>query len=330
MDVISSQLAAPPTQPQGSANCCIMVMDARADIYLSGIRKHFPDIELRGASCTTEAVGQMGEVTALFALAPDLTDELIAAAPRLAWVQALTSGTDTIAKLPSLRAGTLVTSSRGIHGPQVAELTLLHMLALARDFPRMLRNQLDARWEKWPQRLLDGSTVTIVGVGVIAASLALKCKALGMRTVGVTASPRPVPGFDEILPRDRLLEAAQADFVVVLMPYRDDTHHLIGGAFLANMPATSFLINVARGGVVDEDALKQVLAAGGIAGAGLDVFDREPLPSDDALWREQKVIVTPHIGGFSNVYEQQVLPVVLKNIEAFLCGDFDAMVNRVN
>ena len=329
MDGVQSEIAYAPRPGLKPADCCIMVMDARADIYASNIRKHFPDVELRAASCTTEALGQMGDVTALFALAPVLTDELIAAAPKLDWVQALTSGTDTIAKLPSLREGTLVTSTRGIHGPQVAELTLLHMLALARDFPRMLRNQASELWEKWPQRLLDGSSVAIVGVGVIAAAVALKCKAMGMRTIGVTATPRPVPGFDDILPRDRLLEAAQADFVVVLVPYREDTHHLIGTAFLSRMPATSFLINVARGGVVDEAALKEVLASGGIAGAGLDVFDQEPLPSGDDLWREDKVIITPHIGGFSSVYEQQVLPVVLKNLEAFLRGDFDAMVNRV-
>jgi len=132
-------------------------------------------------------------------------DELVGRAPGLRWVQSLTTGTDQILKLATLGANVTVTSTRGMHGPQMSELVFLHMLALARDFPRMQRNQVAATWERWPQPLLWGKTAVIVGVGAIAEALAPRCKAFGMTVYGVSASPRVPAGFDAVLNRHVLI-----------------------------------------------------------------------------------------------------------------------------
>src|SRR5579862_97091 len=141
---------------------------------------------------------------------------LIERAAGLKWIQSLTSGTDAILKLSALRSDVIVTSTRGMHGPQMSELVFLTMLALTRDFPRMLRNQAMKAWERWPQPLLQGKRAVIVGVGAIAEALAPRCKAFGMEVYGVTGSPRSAAGFDRMFRREQLEEAAAlADYLIV-------------------------------------------------------------------------------------------------------------------
>jgi phosphoglycerate dehydrogenase-like enzyme len=257
-------------------------------------------------------------------------EELVSRAPRLKWIQSLTTGTDQILKLKSLPADAVVTSTRGMHGPQMSELVFLHMLALARDFPRILGNQAAGRWERWPQPLLWGKTVVVVGLGAIAEALAPRCKAFGMSVHGVTGTPRPVPGFDLVHPRDELAEvAALADFMVLIVPLSPETENLINDRVLRAMKPEAYLVNAARGGVLDEPALLAALREGRIAGAGLDVFRQQPLPPDSPWWREPRVIVTPLLGGMSDIYLQQAFPVIAANLRRFLEGRLDAMHNVV-
>jgi D-2-hydroxyacid dehydrogenase (NADP+) len=147
--------------------------------------------------------------------------------------------------------------------------------------------------------------------------------------VGIT-SRRAVDHFDEVYTRPRLHEAiAGADFLVLLVPYSPETHHLIDASAFNAMKPTAYLINVARGGVVDEAALIDALRTRRIAGAGLDVFLQEPLPYNSPLWTLDNVIVTPHVGGMSDIYPEQVLPLLLHNLRAHLAGNSAAMLNRV-
>ena len=142
-----------------------------------------------------------------------------------------------------------------------------------------------------------------------------------MRTVGVSDGRTSAPNFDRILPRTRLPEAAAvADFLIVLAPYNKDNHHLINADVFGSMKPSGVLINIARGGVVDEDALIAALKAKTIAGAGLDVFRQEPLPKDSPLWEAPNVFITSHVGGMSDIYEQQVLPILIDNLAAFVAG----------
>jgi D-2-hydroxyacid dehydrogenase (NADP+) len=304
--------------------------EADAGEFAQRARKDFPDLALLATNDRALALEQAGEAEAIIGHHFQFDDRLLEHATHLRWIQSLTTGTDAILKLPSLRPQTILTSTRGMHGPQMSELVFLHMLALARDFPRMQRNQSAAHWERWPQPLLWGKAIVIVGVGAIAESLAPRCKAFGMTVYGVSHSDRVPPGFDRMFGRDQLLQAAaQADFLVLLVPYSAQSDNLVDAGVIAALKPSAFLINVARGGVLDEPALLEALRNGRIAGAGLDVFRRQPLPADDPLWHAPRVIITPLLGGMSNIYLEQAYPIVRSNLQCFLAGSFHAMLNVV-
>jgi D-2-hydroxyacid dehydrogenase (NADP+) len=252
----------------------------------------------------------------------------LAEARNLKWVQALGTGLDGITDQPALKPGVTVTSLHGVHGPPVSEAALASMLALSRDIPRFVRQQETKAWGRWPAKLLHQKTVGILGIGVIAEALAPKCKAMGMKVIGITSAPRPVAGFDRVHSTAELLQVLpELDYLVLLTPYSPATHHMIDAKVFAAMKPSSYLVNVARGGVVDEDALVDALRAKTIAGAGLDVFNQEPLPADHPLWTFPNVIITTHQGGFCDTYVDLAMPILERNMRCFLAGDLKGMVN---
>lgn len=308
----------------------VLIYDKEAPAYAVAVAQEFPDVTARAATSHGTALAEAADADIIVALAHEITADLIAAAPRLRWIQALTTGTDSLMALPNLPADVIVTSGRGIHGPQMAEMAFLYMISLSRDFPRMLANQRRAVWERWPQRLLLGKKAVLLGVGSISEEVAARCKAFGMRTVGISSGRSEAPGFDAVLPRARLKDAvADADFLIVLVPLTPETRHMVNRDIIAALPAHAILINLARGDVVDEAALIAALQANRIAGAGLDVFAVEPPVPDNPLWQMENVIMTPRVGGMSDVYRQQVLPVLLDNLRAFSAGRQDRMRNMV-
>jgi len=272
----------------------------------------------------------LGKAQIIMALGPSFNEDVIGAAKNVEWIQALTTGTDGITECRNLSGEVLITSTRGIHGPQMSELTLLLMLALTRRLPRVLANQAAHKWERWPQSILDGKTVAVLGIGAIAEHLAPICKGFGLTVLGVTQSPRQVAGFDRIYRRDELKDAvAQADYFVVIVPHSPETDKIVDRAVLDAMKPSAFFINVARGGVVDEEALIEVLREGRIAGAGLDVFETEPLPEDSPLWALDNVIITPKVGGMTDVYVEQTTPIVRHNLRAYREGRLSDLINVV-
>jgi len=254
----------------------------------------------------------------------------LAEARNLKWVQALGTGLDGITDQSALKSSVTVTSLHGVHGPPVSEAALASMLALSRNLPGAVRAQDERQWRRWPAKLLHNKTVGILGIGVIAEALAPKCKAMGMNVVGITSAPRPVAGFDRVCSTSELPNVLpELDYLVLLTPYSPATHHMIDAKVFAAMKPTSYLVNVARGGVVDEDALVAALRAGKIAGAGLDVFNQEPLPADHPLWTFHNVIITTHQGGFCDTYVDLAMPILERNMRCFLAGDLKGMVNVV-
>jgi phosphoglycerate dehydrogenase-like enzyme len=170
----------------------------------------------------------------------------------------------------------------------------------------------------------------IVGVGQIGETLAQRLRCFGMKIVGVSDARTEIAGFDRVLPRAKLKEAAGlADFLIVLVPLNAETRHLIDARVLDAFKPTAHLINLARGDVVDEAALIDRLQAGRIAGAGLDVFAEEPPRRDNPLWTMPNVIMTPRIGGMSDRYAEQVLPLMVHNLRAFSEGRLKDMRNIV-
>lgn len=291
------------------------------------LRPEFPEVLIHGVS-TEEEIGDFIEETEIL-VTHGISDELIKKASKLQWLQGMGTGVDHVIT-PSLRKEVLVTSSRGIHGPQMSEMAFLLMLALNRDFPHHIRNQDQRVWERRPGKLLYQKKVGIFGVGVIGEELARKCKAFGMTVFGIDIVRRKIDSVDFFYgPEDLPQVAKEVDYLVLVAPYTPETRKILGAKVLASMKPTAFLINIARGELVDNDALIEALEAGKIAGAALDALSPEPLPKDNPLWGMKNVIITPHIGGMSNIYMEQILPIFEENLRRFLKGERRNLINFI-
>jgi phosphoglycerate dehydrogenase-like enzyme len=298
--------------------------------YRDRLQARFPELSVTLVDHHAKVGPHIASADVLLTFTPMLAAKVLEQAASLKWIQTLGTGVDNLIDQPALRREVIVSNVRGIHGPPVSEAAIATMLALARNLPGAVRAQSERQWRRWPAQLLHNKTVGIFGVGLIAEALAPKCKAFGMRVVGVSSAPRPVAGFDRIYGRDELLQVAgDFDFFVLLTPLTAATRNSIDAKVFAAMKPSSFLINLARGGVVDEPALIEALDAGRIGGAALDVFNEEPLPADHPFWAMQNVLMTTHQGGFCDVYIDYALPTVEANMRCFLNGDIGGMINVV-
>lgn len=326
------QVSSPSTgDTPSNATANVLIICPEPDAYTSRLVGEFPQVKFTSVASLecTPALSRMGEADAILSYGRAFDAECLARARKLKWFQCLITGTD---HLTPVLAGTkvILTNARGIHGPQMAEMAVLHMLMLSRRVPELVRNQAARIWERINPRVLDRRTIVILGVGAIAEHTARVAKALGMSTIGVSRTPRQIEGFDAIYPRERLLEAAaRADFLLALVPYTKENDKIIDASVFAAMKPTAYLINLARGGVVDEAALIDALRAGRIAGAGLDVFAEEPLPPAHPFWSMDNVFITPFIGGRSDQYEENIMSIIKPNLRHFLAGHLDQMINRV-
>jgi phosphoglycerate dehydrogenase-like enzyme len=159
--------------------------------------------------------------------------------------------------------------------------------------------------------------------------MAPRFKAFGMTVIGISRTKRPIPGFDKIYSRDEIAEAVrQLDYFVLLVPLEDNTRNIVNENVLNAMKPSAFLINLARGGVLDEDALLRALQQNKIAGAALDALAKEPLPADNPLWTLPNVYITPHLGGFCDTYVRDAAMQFEQSLAHFRAGVFDKMINR--
>lgn len=285
----------------------LLIIDQFAEDYRSGITQVFPDLPILTVTRKEELPEELSRFRALVAFGPSFDDTLVQRMPDLVWIQFLSSGTDSLASLASLRADAIVTCCHGIHGPAVSEMAILHMLVLLRNVRRLIGSQAGRRWDRIPQPLLFEKKVTIVDTGV-------------------SRSRRTIDGFHTVVSWDLLREAAaEADIVVLLVSLGEETRGLID----RTMKSSAILVNVARGGVVDEEALLEVLREGGIAAAGLDAFQTEPLPRDHPFWAMDNVLVAPDIAGQSGIYADLALPIITHNIRAFVENRTADMLRRV-
>jgi len=298
--------------------------------YKAMLMQRFPQLTINVVGHHNDVAPYIATTDILLCFSPPMADHVVRDAPRLRWIQALGTGVDNIVDLPSLGKDVIVTNVRGIHGPPVSEATLGYMLSLARDLPRASRAQAQARWERWPAAILSTRTVGILGVGLIAEYLAPICRLLGMTVIGSSGKPRNAKGFDRMVHRNDLVKVApELDFLVALTPLTPETRGIVGEKIFAAMKPTAYLVNVARGGVVDEGALIAALEADKIAGAALDVFAQEPLPADNPLWKTKNLQIYSHLGGYSLGYEERAMPTIAGNMSKFLAGDEKSMINIV-
>jgi phosphoglycerate dehydrogenase-like enzyme len=306
------------------------VQEAMRARYKAMLLERLPQLVINVVGHHNDVEPYIANTDILLCFSPPMADHVVRDARKLKWIQALGTGVDNIVDLPSLGPEVLVTNIVGIHGAPMTEATIAYMLSLARDMPRVARAQERNAWERWPAALLAGKTVGILGVGRIAEHLAPVCKAFDMTVIGISSGPRPTPGFDRVVARGDLLKvASELDYLVALTPLTAETRNIVGEKLLAAMKPTAFFINMARGGVVDEQALIAALERGQIAGAALDVYTHEPLPPDSPLWTAKNLICFPHQGGYSEGYEERAMPTLEGNMRKFLAGDLKSMVNIV-
>ncbi len=231
--------------------------------YRDRLKAKFPELHVDLVDHHSKVGPYIAAADILLTFAPRLSDDVLRAGTKLKWVQALGTGVDNLIDRPVLRKDVIVTNIHGIHGAPVSEAAIGSMLALARDIPRALRAQSAREWARFPAKLLHNKTVGVFGIGAIAGELAPKCKAFGMRTVGISSAPRTVAGFDRMVSSAKLADVAgEFDFLVLLTPLTDKTRNSVDAKVLAAMKPTSFLVNLARGGVVDEPALVEALNVG--------------------------------------------------------------------
>lgn len=239
----------------------------------------------------------------------------------LVWLHTFSAGVDDRFFQRLLDRGVRLTNSSGAHAVPIAHTVMLYLLAWSRDLRGWLEAQQRRSWEPRPIVDLQGLVLGIVGLGSIGCEVARLGAALGMRVIGT----RRVPRGDEpcgVWPSARLHELlAVADYVVLTVPLTQETHHLIDAAALRCMRPQAVLVNVSRGAVIDETALVATLSSGGIAGAALDVFDTEPLPSDSPLWVMPNVIVTPHSAGTAPGGDDRATEMFLANLQRYVLGE---------
>ncbi len=256
-------------------------------------------------------------------------NELIAAAPRLAFIQSISAGTDQYSRDALRAAGIRVASAQGANERAVAEHAVTLILALARQIPQARDNQAARKWRGMIGDIskredeLGGKTLLIVGMGRIGTRLATLAKAFDMRVIGIRRDPSKGGGAaDDVAGDDRLLEMLpHADFVALTCPLTPQTENLIDAKALAAMKSSAYLINVARGKVVNEPALVEALKQQRIAGAALDCVWEEPLPATSRLWDVPNVLITPHSAGETCRYEDNVIDLLLENLERLSRGD---------
>lgn len=253
---------------------------------------------------------------------------ILGQSPNLKWLQLLSAGYEGIAQ-QGPPPGVVVTNAADCWSPTVAEHAIALLLALARRFPDALRAQDSAAWDRSIAQSmvsLEGRTLLIVGYGSIGREVARRAKGFGMRIVGVTRSGRVDPNADiqpdEIVAVDALLATlSRADAIALTLPLSPESRHLFSSAtFEACRPGT-LLVNVARGGLIDNAALITALETGRLAAAGLDVTDPEPLPSTDPLWHAPNLLITPHLAGYgSPLLARRLCQLIGDNARRFLTG----------
>jgi phosphoglycerate dehydrogenase-like enzyme len=271
--------------------------------------------------CESEAEAER-EVAAADAFYGTVTPRVLRAARRLRWVQAPIAGLERYMFPELAEHPAVLTNMRGVYDDMVPEHAFLLMLALARGMRRYARLQESRRWERHEVAVLGGQTVGVVGLGGIGSGLARRAAAFDMRVIGldprVDRLPATAGGGAALRPAelDALLE--QSDWVVICAPHTPDTEKMFRRVQLRRMKRTACLINVGRGVIVDLADLTEALRASEIAGAGLDVFEVEPLPADHPLWAMPNVVITPHVAAEAPGVAARWLEVLLDNLGRFI------------
>jgi D-2-hydroxyacid dehydrogenase (NADP+) len=279
--------------------------------------------EFQGDNSGKEKLDKILAVTdVIYGLIPP--KDILQRAPRLKWIQMMSAGVDRLRDTDIWRSKVMITGVSGIHATPIGEFILQFMLMFAKGAPQCFQMKQKREWRRFPPTTLRGRTVGIVGLGHIGREAARLSKAFGMKVIATRRSTKKAGTaryVDRLLPAGQLpLLLKESDFVVIATPHTSETHHLIGEKELNMMKSTAYIINIARGGIIDEAALVKALEEKRIAGAGLDVTEREPLPAESRLWDFPNVILSPHVSGGMEDYMGQATELFCENLRRYLDG----------
>ncbi len=259
-----------------------------------------------------------------FYLKPDTLRKVLAAAPHLRWHHAPSAGVNHILIPEYLERDIILTNGAGTFSIPIAEFVLTYMLYHAKTLSTLLDLQADRTWKRsieLPIQELFNATLLIIGAGNIGQEIAKRASAFGMRVWGSRRTPEPLPNFEKVVGAHEWRSLLpEADYIVLAIPLTPETQHLIDERALRSMRPNAYLINIARGAVVDQAALITALQQGWIAGAGLDTFETEPLPPDNPLWSLPNVFVSPHCSGFSPRIADRMIALFLDNLNRYQIG----------
>ncbi|HEY6334159.1 MAG TPA: D-2-hydroxyacid dehydrogenase [Blastocatellia bacterium] len=321
---------------QGRERTTVLVLMAPDDKNAAPFRKEIEnDTNLSGAvdirfAAPADAIEVIRDAEVVECI--NLSADLLAAAPKLRWVSFWSAGLDKRIT-PEIEAhGLMVTSASGVHGPNIAEQVMAYMLMFTRQMPLFIRAQENREWAHGTGagfQELAGKTLGITGLGHIGSTLGARAHAFGMRVVATKrdlSRSRDDWASGVFVPEALYAAAdlpkmlAESDHVCIAVPYTRETHHLFNAAMFAHMKPAAYLYNIARGPIVDEQALVAALRSGRLRGAGLDVFETEPLAQDSPLWSMGNVIITPHVAGFTPYYFERAAKLFAANLERYIQG----------
>ncbi len=259
-------------------------------------------------------------------------EDMLKKAANLKWVHSSSVGVDSIST-DFIKTNIIVTNSRGVPAIPIAEQTLMLMLMLAKNAQRLVINKEKKLWERFDTLELRDKTVGLIGLGAIGSEIARLAKGVGMKVIAtrrsVITGEEAIHGIDELYPLSQLRELLhKSDFVTIAAPLTPETQGMIGEEELKAMRKTAFIINIARGRIINESILIRALKESWIAGAGLDVFESEPLASNNELWMLPNVIISPHISSNSEKRPYRSVALFCDNLRRYINGE--PMLNMIS
>ncbi|MGH3442863.1 MAG: D-2-hydroxyacid dehydrogenase [Nitriliruptorales bacterium] len=282
------------------------------------------DAELRFAVTTAELRAALpgAEILLVWDFRSDQLRDAWDARDGLRWIHVAGAGVDAVLSPKLLASDVVLTNARGVFDDAMAEYVVMLMLVFAKDLLTTLEAQRVRHWRHRESERLSGATLVMVGAGAIGRAIASRSRSLGMHVVGVARTARPDPDFERVVAIEDLHAVLpEADYVVVAVPLTAETEGMFAARELGLLRPTARLVNVSRGRVVDEEALVAALRRRGLAGAALDVFENEPLPSDSPLWEMPQVVVSPHMSGDFHGWLDALADVFVANYRRWRAGE---------
>ena len=304
----------------------LLIISRDAAVYEGLIKAlALPDLYINAVESAEKALVLAKDCTIILG-EPKRIAPVVDQAPKLLWVQSTFAGVEALIP-PQARTDYILSGVKNVFGPFMSEYVFSYMVALERHAFDLYRNQHLRIWQKIPYKSLKGRLLGICGIGSIGRHIAQTANHFGMRVWGYKKTGGSIPEAEQVFSEDGFKEfLALPDYIINTLPSTPDTFHKFDDAAFAAMKATAVLINIGRGSVVSENALIRALQSGGIGGAVLDVFEKEPLPQESPLWSLPNLYITPHISGYS--FPSDIVGIFAENYRRFIAGN--PLLHRVD